>query len=106
MLDDNRPILSIAEPRRGATSIDVIRVGMHDYATGLDLDSFSVVASVDLASDPAGSDLAPHFASAADGVWEWRLSEPIEIADEVTLTVSVRDRQGNTSTVERTLRPD
>jgi hypothetical protein len=38
-----------------------------------------------------------------DGVWELRLAAPVAALAHGTLTVEVRDRQGNLSRVERTL---
>ena len=45
MLDDNRPTLTLTYPRAGANAaLTRILVGMHDYDTGLDMDSFQVTA--------------------------------------------------------------
>lgn len=104
MLDDNRPILTIAEPTVDRDEVDRILIGMHDYGTGLDLDTFSVTADTPLDGIPAGTNLADHFESVNDGVWEWRLKE--SVATPLVLTVSVRDRQGNTTSIERTISRD
>src|SRR6185503_9107422 len=45
MLDDNRPTLTLTTPRSGANaSLDRILIGAHDYYTGLDTKSFTVMA--------------------------------------------------------------
>ncbi len=106
MLDDNRPTLTLASPLVGSQTFDVIRIGMHDYGTGLDIGSFSAIANLAIDGTAAGDNLADRFTEAADGVWEWRLGEPMQVESELRLTVSIRDGQGNTTTVERTLRPD
>jgi hypothetical protein len=104
MQDDSRPTLAMWLPRAGAnTELSRIVVGMHDYDSGLDLKSFRVTADFAVDGAPAGTDLAPRFATSADGVWELRLATPIAALPRGTLTVSVKDRQGNTTRVERTL---
>jgi hypothetical protein len=102
MLDDQRPTLALATPRRGKNSpLDRILVGMYDADTGLDMESFRVVSDVALAGIPAGENLADEFRTVAPGVWEWRLGQAIEQISTARLSVSVRDRQGNTTRIER-----
>jgi hypothetical protein len=103
MCDDNRPTLTVTSPRAGRNeSLSRVVVGMHDYYSGLDADSLTVTANCQLDGVPAGADLAPRFRKASQGVWVWRLSKPITGLPKATLTVSVKDRQGNVSRVERT----
>jgi hypothetical protein len=52
---------------------------------------------------PAGQDLAPRFKEIHQGVWELKLATPITERAKGQLTVSVKDRQGNVSRIERTL---
>jgi hypothetical protein len=105
MLDDQRPTLTVAEPKPGANAgLSRVLVGMHDYGTGLNPDSFRVVADCDLDGVPAGTDLAGRFKVASQGVWEWTLSKPVDKLKTGQLTVSVADRQGNVTKVERTFR--
>jgi hypothetical protein len=75
---------------------------MHDYYTGLDLDSFRVTADVDLDGHKAGTNLAQLFVDKGDGVRELRLKKAVTDLKRGTLSVSVKDREGNTSRVERT----
>jgi len=92
----------LAWPRVGANPpLKRILVGMYDYGTGLDRDSFQVTANFPVGSLTAGETLASHFAIKSDGVWEWNLAEPLSDLPEARLTVSVRDRQGNTTRIER-----
>src|SRR5262249_1137099 len=54
MLDDTRPTLALTYPKAGANPpLTRILVGMHDYYTGLDTDSFQVVADFKLDGNAA-----------------------------------------------------
>jgi hypothetical protein len=75
---------------------------MHDYYTGLDLPSFQVVADFTLDGKAAGQNLTPGFKERAPGVWEWMLARPLRDLSRGKLTISVRDRQGNITRIERT----
>ena len=102
MLDDQRPTLTLSMPRVGANSpIDAIRIGFHDYGSGIDPASLSVVADFALDGIPAGQNLAVRFSPTGPGVREWKLSKPITI-QKGKLTVSVKDKQGNITRIERT----
>jgi hypothetical protein len=101
MLDDQRPTLAVTLPRAGVNPpLDRILVGMHDYV-GLEAKSFQVVADFPVESFAAGQNLATTFRSTAPGVWELKLSAPVTV-ERGKLTVSVKDKQGNITTVERT----
>jgi hypothetical protein len=103
MCDDNRPTLTLTYPRAGKNA-DLMRilVGMHDYGTGLDLKSFQVVADFTGDGVAAGEDLAGRFRVKSPGVWELRLKRPVGRLARGKLEVSVKDRQGNISRIERT----
>lgn len=103
MLDDTRPTLTMAYPKAGVTPpLTRILVGMHDYYTGLDMDSFKVVADFALDGVPARQNLAPKFRTKTPGVWELSLSRPLTELPQGKLIVSVQDRQGNVTRIERT----
>jgi hypothetical protein len=103
LLDDQRPTLTLTSPRAGVTeSLSHILVGMHDYNTGLDLDSFRVIADFPVGGADRATNLASRFKATAPGVWELKLPAPITDLPKGTLTVSIKDRQGNVSRVERT----
>ncbi len=100
MLDDQRPTLTLTEPRPGVNpALNRILVGMHDYG-GLDPNSFRVTADFDVAGVAAGQDLAGRFRSVSPGVWELKLGSPLTVAAG-KLLVSVKDRQGNEARIER-----
>ena len=102
MLDDNRPILTVTSPRTGANpSLDRILIGAYDYYTGLDPESFTVTADFAINSAAPGENLATKFKPLSPGVWDLKLTTPIQTLPSGKLTVSVRDRQGNTSRIER-----
>jgi hypothetical protein len=104
MLDDTRPTLTLTYPKAGANPLLTrILVGMHDYNTGLDVQSFQVVADFKLDGNAAGENLASKFKEKSTGVWEWTLAKPVTDLPKGTLTVSVKDRQGNVTRIERTL---
>lgn len=101
-LDDDRPILTLTEPAHGHTGrLNRILIGMHDYSTGLDEATFTFMADVDIDGAPAGTNLAPKFAKKSQGVWEYRLKQPLESLSGASLTTSVKDRQGNETRIVR-----
>jgi mono/diheme cytochrome c family protein len=102
MLDDNRPTLTLPLPAAGKNA-DLARllVGMHDYGSGVDLKTFTVTADFALDGVPAGQNLAEKFRPKSQGVYELRLEKPVTKLVRGKLTVSVADRQGNVSRVER-----
>jgi hypothetical protein len=103
LFDDQRPTLALAEPQPGASAkLSRILVGLHDYGTGLDPASFSVVADFAIDGVAAGEELAKKFAPLPDNRWELRLAKPITDLPRGKLIVSVKDRQGNTTRIERT----
>ncbi len=104
MLDDQRPTLTVAYPQPGANEpLTRILVGMHDYGTGIDMETFKVTADFPIDGMKPGENLAARFKSSAPGVWELPLVAPICTLTRGTLAVSVRDRQGNVTRIERTL---
>ena len=103
MLDENRPIVAITTPQPGNNApIERLLVGMHDYGSGLDLKTFTVSADFVVDGAPAGTNLAPKFRETEQGVWELQLGTPIADLARGTLTLAVRDRQGNMARVART----
>jgi hypothetical protein len=102
MLDDQRPTLTLTLPKAGTNPpLERLLIGMHDSGSGLDLASFEVVADFAVNGVPAGQNLAPKFQAAGTGIHELKLSEPLTVK-RGKLTVSVKDRQGNVTRIERT----
>lgn len=101
-LDDQRPTLVLTEPAAGVNrSVSRILVGAHDVGTGLDRASLEVTLDVNVDGVRAGSNAASRFTPASPGVWQWTLSKPMA-AGKATIIVSVADRQGNVTKIERT----
>jgi hypothetical protein len=101
MLDDARPVLTVTYPESGSNpGLSRLLIGMHDYYTGLDMDTFQVTADFALDGNPAGENLAPRFKE-SQGVWELVLAKPVSELKKGKVTVVVRDRQGNESRVVR-----
>ena len=72
------------------------------YDTGLDVNSLQVVADFSLDGVAAGENLAAKLKPKSDGVWELAVGTPLAELAKGKLTVSVKDRQGNISRIERT----
>jgi len=102
-LDDQRPTLTLTYPRAGNNdALTRIVVGMHDYGSGLDTKSFRVTADFDVNGIPSGKEFSGFFRAKSQGVWELVLNQPIAKLATGNLTVSVSDKQGNVSRIERT----
>ena len=65
-------------------------------------DRFNLVSDFSLAGVDAGTNLATKFRPMSDGVWELALTTPLANLPKGKLTVSIKDRQGNLSRIERT----
>ena len=104
MLDDQRPTLTLTHPQAGVNKpLTRIVLGMHDFGTGLDMDAFQLTADFPVAGIAAGDNLASLVESESDGVWELQLPRPIANLPRARMTVTIKDLQGNTTRIERTL---
>ncbi len=101
-LDDLRPTLTVSSPERfiNQGEVNVIRVGMADANSGLDLPTFSVTADLDLVGRSAGSELGDLFVHSGGGVYELSLTQPLDVAAG-ELFFEVADLQGNITRVVR-----
>lgn len=100
LLDDQRPTLTLTVPRAGSNPpIERFLVGFHDYG-GINEASFEVIADFEVNGVAAGKNLAPKFGSVGPGIRALKLESPLRTA-RGTLTVSVKDKQGNTTRIER-----
>jgi len=101
--DDQRPTLTVTYPQAGVNPpLSRLLVGMADAYTGIDPASFQVTADFALDGVAAGQDLASKFKVKSAGVWELPLATPLKGLPRGKLTVSVKDRQGNVTRLERT----
>jgi hypothetical protein len=78
-----------------------ILIGMHDTYSGLNMETFTVTADVAMAGAPARENLASKFKRVSQGVWQLDLPTPLSALERGKLVVSVCDRQGNESRIER-----
>lgn len=98
MCDDKRPTVTVTSPRAGRNvSLSKIVIGMHDYYTGLDADSFSVTTDFEIDGAKPGENLATRFQQTHAGVWEWKFDKPVANRATAQLQVAVKDKQGNTT---------
>ena len=104
LLDEGRPTLTLAVPQPGASTepLTHILLGMDDYGSGLDPNSFTVTADFALDGIPAGQNLASKFTALPDHRWQLKLPQPITRLAKGKMEVSVKDRQGNITRIERT----
>ena len=102
-LDDLRPTVTITAPAAGANpALDRILIGAHDYYSGLDLATITVTADITINGQPPGKNLAAQFKPRSQGVWELPLVRPLAPLARAQLVVSVKDKQGNLTRLERT----
>jgi Hydrazine synthase alpha subunit middle domain len=104
LLDEGRPTLTLTVPEPGASteSLTHVLLGMHDYGSGLNQDSFTVKADFPIDGIAAGQNLASRFKELPDHRWELKLARPITRLPRGKVEVSVKDRQGNITRIQRT----
>jgi hypothetical protein len=103
LLDDQRPTLTVTYPKVGRNEkLTRILIGMHDVSSGIDAGSLTVTAGFPVNGAEPGANLADKFSANSAGVWELKLSKPIDSLKEGTLRVRVKDKQGNQTEIVRT----
>lgn len=102
-LDDLRPTLALSLPRPGPNpgSLSAIRFGLADAASGIDLGTLSVKASIPLAGRSAGAELAGLVQPAGDGIYLLPLSPPLTSVTSASIAIAIADHQGNITRVQR-----
>lgn len=101
-LDDLRPTLTLTAPAAGANAtFSRILLGAHDFYSGLDPASLTVTADFPINGHAPGENLAPHFQPQSQGVWELTLTQNPAPLARANLVVSVKDKQGNLTRIER-----
>ena len=102
-LDDLKPTLTISMPRPNVNldPIEVLRFGMADGNSGIDLNSFSVQANFVVNGRPAMTELSDLVVNASDGIYEINLDNPLPVNQtERHLLAEVADYQGNIKRVD------
>lgn len=102
-LDELRPTLTLSSPRAGNHSgpLTTIRLGAFDYYSGLDLDSLSLKANFEVNGKSPGDELAPLLQQSQDHIWTLVFTEPVTHLANGEIFVSIKDRQGNVSSINR-----
>jgi hypothetical protein len=77
-------------------------IGITDYYSGIDFGSFTVNADFAIDGHRAGENLAPHFRRINAGVYELKLKQPFASPGKRSISVSIKDRQGNLVRIDRT----
>ncbi|AWB68315.1 hypothetical protein C2869_18720 [Saccharobesus litoralis] len=99
--DDVKPTLTMASPRAGENGrVSKIQLGMADAYTGININTFSVTADIEIDGQPAGTELSGLF-SENDGVYTYNLTQAMPSGLQGTITAEVKDNQGNVSRVAR-----
>jgi hypothetical protein len=94
--DDNRPTLALTIPADRKRLV----IGAYDYYSGLDPQSLSVTTSFGVGDKSPGENLAPLLKPTTPHTW----SLPVDLPRDGTITVSIKDRAGNVTRIERTMR--
>ena len=102
-LDDLRPTLTLSLPRAGVAPdpLTMIRIGMFDYYSGLNLQSLSVRADFAVNGRPAGTELVSEFVQTEDHVWTLTLETPLTNLPQGQISVRITDHQGNLAELDR-----
>lgn len=101
-VDDKRPTLAVTEPAAGANSkLTRILIGMDDYYTGIVADSLTVETDFAVNGAKAGENLGSKFQEIGDGIFELKLQQPLPTGKQYSISVSVRDREGNVTRLDR-----
>lgn len=104
--DDVRPTLNVSVPARNSRSSELthILIGLADAYTGIDLASLNVSANFPIDGFEADENFASAFEEVEDGVFRYDLAKPLVGPLSGTISFSVKDIQGNTSSIDRTIK--
>ncbi len=102
-LDDLRPTLTISLPRPNFNPqpVNLIRLGLADAYTGIDINSLSIQANFVVNGRPANTELNDLAVSIHQGIYQINLDQPLPVDDlERHVRASVQDNQGNIKRVD------
>ena len=102
-LDDLKPTVHVDVPRAGllTEALTRIRFGLADANSGVNLSTLSVLASFDVGCQTPVQQLAGLAVEVDDGIYEIQLPSSVRNATRGWVNVSVKDRQGNVTRVDR-----
>ncbi len=98
--DDARPTLALTIPSDNSK----ILIGAYDYYSGLDESSFSITASFPIDGLKPNQNLARQLKAAGQNIWQLKLDHPLTPPKDASLTITVKDRAGNITRIEKTFR--
>jgi len=102
-LDDLKPTLTISLPRQNYNPepVSLIRLGLADANSGIDLSRFSVTADFTLNGRPAGTELSDLAITSNPGIYQINLDQALPIDQtERHIKAEVADNQGNIKRVD------
>jgi hypothetical protein len=103
MCDETPPTLTVTCPHAGQNpALSRILIGACDGYTGLDDKTLSLTADFAVDDLAPGAELAARLKPLSPGVWQLQLLKPIETLAVAAIMVSVKDRQGNVTRIQRT----
>jgi len=102
-LDDLKPTLHVSVPRLGFNPdpVFLLRVGVADANSGVDLPTLSLTADFPVEGRQPGAELADLAVEQDDGVYAILLTLPLPELAEATLFAEVADQQGNVTRAAR-----
>jgi hypothetical protein len=103
-LDDQRPVLTVSEPRPNANdqAPQRIRFAYADANTGINPATLSVRASFSVQGRPANNELRDLAVPVGDGIFEIQLGDAFQdIVESAHVWVQIADQQGNITRVDR-----
>ena len=102
-LDDLKPTLTISSPRHNfnPNPINIIRLGLADANTGIDLSSFSITANFIVNGRPVDTELSDLAVNTSAGIYQINLDQALPIDQiERHIRAEVADNQGNIKRVD------
>lgn len=102
-VDDNKPTLTISEPRQNVNHAPVTRivVAVADAYTGIDTSSLSIKADFTVNGHPANTELSGFFTANAEGIYQLNLNTALPAnSQERHILAEVKDNQGNVKRVD------
>ncbi len=103
-LDDLKPTLTISAPRPNVNPgpVQLLRLGLADGHSGIDLSTLSIQANFVVNGRPAMSELSDLAVTSGDGIHTITLDAPLPVNQmERHLLAEVADHQGNITRVDR-----
>jgi hypothetical protein len=100
--DEQKPTLTLRSPVTGMNPpVSLIQLGFFDADSGISVNTLSIKSSVAIAGRPANAELADLFTETAPFTRSLMLASAINGVQNATLTVRIKDVQGNEGLIVR-----